>query len=113
MTGPNRASHARSLIGVFTAQLEDAYQRAVWRGIEERAGTRGVGVVCFVGHRIASPVAEVSDYGERLPASIDGTSMGPRIMRYRAETAGAELHIGKLAPGTRISCRIDCSPGEL
>jgi DNA-binding LacI/PurR family transcriptional regulator/signal transduction histidine kinase len=44
------------LIGVHTAQLDDAYQNAVWRGIESRARLRGVGVVCFVGHRIDSPV---------------------------------------------------------
>ena len=44
------------MIGVLTAQLDDAYQIAVWRGIEARARERGVGVVCFVGHRIDSPV---------------------------------------------------------
>lgn len=44
------------MIGVLTAQLDDAYQIAVWRGIESRARECGVGVVCFVGHRIDSPV---------------------------------------------------------
>ena len=44
------------MIGVLTAQLDDAYQIAVWRGIESRARQRGVGVICFVGHRIDSPV---------------------------------------------------------
>ncbi len=44
------------MIGVLTAQLDDAYQIAVWRGIESRARQRGIGVVCFVGHRIDSPV---------------------------------------------------------
>jgi DNA-binding LacI/PurR family transcriptional regulator/signal transduction histidine kinase len=44
------------MIGVHTAQLDDAYQNAIWRGIEARARQRGIGVVCFVGHRIDSPV---------------------------------------------------------
>ncbi len=57
MTVPSRALDAPRLIGVFTAQLDDAYQTAVWRGIEARAGARGVGVICFIGHRIASPIA--------------------------------------------------------
>jgi DNA-binding LacI/PurR family transcriptional regulator/signal transduction histidine kinase len=44
------------MIGIFTAQLDDAYQIGVWRGVESRARERGVGLVCFVGHRIDSPV---------------------------------------------------------
>jgi signal transduction histidine kinase len=32
--------------------------------------------------------------------------MGLRIMRYRAERAGAELRIEPLQPGTRVSCII-------
>jgi signal transduction histidine kinase len=57
-------------------------------------------------------VAEVSDCGDGLPASINGDGMGLRIMRYRAETAGGELRIERLAHGTRILCRIDCTQGE-
>lgn len=57
-------------------------------------------------------LAEVTDYGEGLPPAIAGEGMGLRIMRYRAETAGAELRIEKLDPGTRVSCRIDCGRGE-
>lgn len=50
------AARSRRTIGVFTAQLDDAYQAAVWRGIERRARELGAGVVCFLGHRIGSPV---------------------------------------------------------
>ena len=57
-------------------------------------------------------VAEVTDHGEGLPPAISGDGMGLRIMRYRAETAGAELRIEKLDPGTRVTCRIDCGRGE-
>jgi signal transduction histidine kinase len=35
-----------------------------------------------------------------------------RIMRYRAETAGAELRIERLDPGTRVVCRIPLPEGE-
>ncbi len=44
------------MVGVFVAQLDDAYQIAVWRGIESRARELGAGIVCFVGHRIDSPI---------------------------------------------------------
>jgi DNA-binding LacI/PurR family transcriptional regulator/signal transduction histidine kinase len=44
------------MIGVFTAELDDAYQIAVWRGIEARSRRRGVGVVCFLGSRVDSPI---------------------------------------------------------
>jgi DNA-binding LacI/PurR family transcriptional regulator/signal transduction histidine kinase len=57
-------------------------------------------------------VAEVTDHGDGLPSASAGEGMGLRIMRYRAETAGAELRIEKLDPGTRVSCRIDCGRGE-
>jgi len=58
-------------------------------------------------------VAEVSDFGDGLPPSIDGDGMGLRIMRYRAESAGAELRIERLARGTRVSCRVVGMQGEL
>jgi hypothetical protein len=38
------------------AQLADAYQSAVWQGIERRAEERGLGVVCFIGSRVDSPI---------------------------------------------------------
>ena len=51
----SRASPTRPrMIGVFTAELDDAYQIEVWRGIEARAHERGVGVVCFLGSRVDS-----------------------------------------------------------
>ncbi len=59
------------------------------------------------GERAAALIAEVTDYGDGLPRSISGEGMGLRIMRYRAETAGAELLIERLNPGTRVTCRID------
>jgi len=45
------------MIGVFTAELDDAYQIEVWRGIEARAMEREVGVVCFLGSRVNSTIA--------------------------------------------------------
>jgi len=57
-------------------------------------------------------VAEVTDYGDGLPKSTTGEGMGLRIMRYRAETAGAELLVERLNPGTRVTCRISGGQGE-
>jgi DNA-binding LacI/PurR family transcriptional regulator/signal transduction histidine kinase len=70
------AKTRQPVIGVLMAQLVDAYQSAVWRGIEHRAAERGFGVVCFVGSRIDSPVgsertANVA-YGLADPRAIDG-----------------------------------------
>jgi signal transduction histidine kinase len=69
----------------------------------------------------AELVAEVIDNGRGLPASANGHEpaaparrggMGLRIMRYRAESAGARLSIEELAPGTRVCCRIPVANGE-
>jgi len=75
-TSRRGGSPSRPVIGVFAAQLDDAYQIAVWRGIETRARQRGVGVVCFLGHRIGSPIeseaAANAAFGIAGPRSIDG-----------------------------------------
>ena len=64
------------LLGVFIAQLDDAYQIAVWRGIDSRAREKGMGVVSFVGHRVHSPLAaeEAANIAYRLadPGAVDG-----------------------------------------
>ena len=57
-------------------------------------------------------IAEVSDYGAGIPARVTGNGMGLRIMRYRAATAGAELRIESLEPGTRVSCRMGVGEKE-
>jgi DNA-binding LacI/PurR family transcriptional regulator/signal transduction histidine kinase len=58
------------------AQLADAYQSAVWQGIERRATERGLGVVCFIGSRVDSPVGSEKKaniaYGLADPRAIDG-----------------------------------------
>ncbi len=63
--------------------------------------------------------AEVIDNGVGLAASRTAAGrmasgqkngMGLRIMRYRAESAGAELFIEDLQPGTRVCCRIPRLP---
>jgi signal transduction histidine kinase len=51
-------------------------------------------------------VVEVSDSGYGLPERISPDGMGLRIMRYRAEKAGAELSLLRTNPGTRVTCRI-------
>jgi signal transduction histidine kinase len=62
--------------------------------------------------RASAIVAEVTDYGPGLPPLVTGDGMGLRIMHYRAATAGADLRIERLAPGTRVSCRIGCEKEE-
>jgi signal transduction histidine kinase len=96
----NALKHSRSErieVKLYREEPQGSAGRRPWRPGEDRRSVL---------------VAEVSDDGEGLPASVDGDGMGLRIMRYRAETAGAELRIERLAPGTRISCRIDCSHGD-
>ncbi len=57
-------------------------------------------------------IAEVTDYGTGIPRQLTGDGMGLRIMRYRAATAGAELRIDSLEPGTRVSCRVNVRERE-
>ena len=54
-TGKSK-KHRNLTIGVFTAQIDEPYQSTVWKGIESRAREVGIGVICFVGHRIDSPI---------------------------------------------------------
>jgi DNA-binding LacI/PurR family transcriptional regulator/signal transduction histidine kinase len=79
---------------------------------EEMGAIRGRRAVRGKAERTPALIAEVTDYGTGLPASITSTGMGLRIMRYRAETAGIALRVEKLDPGTRVSCRIDGVQGE-
>jgi len=66
----------RRVIGVFLAQLADAYQSAVWQGIERQAQEHGLGVVCFIGSRVDSPVGSEKKaniaYGLADPRAING-----------------------------------------
>ncbi len=45
----------QTVIGIFAADLIDAYQGAIWQGIKDRAEKLGVGLICFAGARIDSP----------------------------------------------------------
>lgn len=56
-------------------------------------------------HEGSTFTIEVADNGMGLPDTVPERGMGLRIMRYRAETIGAELLIDRLEPGTRIRCR--------
>jgi|GEM_PF-4331336 len=44
------------MIGVFTAELDDSYQAAAWEGISARAEREKIGLICFLGSRLNSPV---------------------------------------------------------
>jgi DNA-binding LacI/PurR family transcriptional regulator len=174
------------LLGVFVAQLDDAYQIAVWRGIDSLARERGIGVVCFVGYRVSfligSEAAANIAYRIGDPRAVGGlivvssaiaTFLGPEEttglfatrkgipqvcvglpvrgvptvaasgaegvstvahhlvrehgLRHFALICGPVGHpeagerkrafratqrIKRLEPGTRVSCRVDCSQGE-
>jgi signal transduction histidine kinase len=54
-------------------------------------------------------VAEVRDFGRGMAAAggtPGGNGMGLRIMRYRAESIGAELSVNQLDPGVCVACRL-------
>jgi len=59
-------------IGVFVAQLEDAYQTEVWRGIVDRAQALGIGVTCFVGPGDGAPAPSTLAFQIADPAAYDG-----------------------------------------
>jgi DNA-binding LacI/PurR family transcriptional regulator/signal transduction histidine kinase len=82
------------VIGVFMAQLADAYQSAVWQGIERRVEERGLGVVCFIGSRLDSPVGSEKKaniaYGLADPRAIDGLMTVSSAIATFLETRGIE-----------------------
>ncbi len=84
----------RRVIGVFMAQLADAYQSAVWQGIERRVRDRGLGVVCFIGSRVDSPVGSEKKaniaYGLANPRAIDGLVTVSSAIATFLETRGIE-----------------------
>jgi DNA-binding LacI/PurR family transcriptional regulator/signal transduction histidine kinase len=43
-------------IGVFTAELNDSYQASVWQGISTQAEAEEIGLICFLGSRLNSPL---------------------------------------------------------
>jgi DNA-binding LacI/PurR family transcriptional regulator/signal transduction histidine kinase len=85
----------RRVIGVFLAGLADAYQGAVWRGVERRAREHGLGVVAFVGSRVDSPVRPEKKanlaYGLAGPRSIDGLVTVSSVIATFLESRGIEL----------------------
>jgi hypothetical protein len=87
------------------AQLSDAYQSAVWEGIERRVQELGLGVVCFIGSRLESPVGseKKANIAYGLSAAVE---QRVEVVLSRDGSAGAELSIEDLEPGTRICCRI-------
>jgi len=92
------------LIGVYTAELYDSYQAEVWRGIEERARERGVGVITFLGSRVDSPVPSEAacNIAFRIadPAEMDGLIViSGAIATYLA--AGATERLFENRPGLR------------
>lgn len=44
------------IIGVFTAELNDGYQAAVWNGVVSKSQELGFGLICFLGSRLNSPL---------------------------------------------------------
>ncbi len=91
---PTAGRHRPRMIGVFMAQMADAYQSAVWTGIEGRAAQRGLGVVCFIGSRVDSPVGseKKANIAYRLadPRAIDGLVTVSSAIATFLETRGIE-----------------------
>jgi len=77
-------------------------------------GSNGPELVAEVtdnGSGISGPAAPGPEAPAAPEAPARSNGMGLRIMRYRAESAGARLSIEDLAPGTRVCCRIPVTNG--
>jgi DNA-binding LacI/PurR family transcriptional regulator/signal transduction histidine kinase len=59
------------IIGVFLAQLDDAYQRGIWQGLTQRAAETGHGVLGFIGQRLDAPMVTeaAGNFAYRLAGS--------------------------------------------
>ncbi len=95
------------MIGVFTAEFEDAYQAAVWRGIEQRSRARGIGVVCFLGSRVESPVTveSTANFAYRLasPNSFDGLIVITSAINTFLDSARVEAFFRSYGGVPRVS----------
>ncbi|HTP58223.1 MAG TPA: substrate-binding domain-containing protein, partial [Spirochaetia bacterium] len=120
-----RKRSAARVIGVFAAQLDDAYQTALWRGIETRARERGIGVVCFLGHRIGSPIeseaAANAAFAIADTRSIDGLIVVSTVIATFLDSEGLgrlfasrsglpQVSVGLRVPGV-TSLTVDGSSG--
>ena len=93
--------------------VQEALNNALKHSESDRVEVR-----LFRDHPSDTLIAEVTDYGRGIPATLSGEGMGLRIMRYRAEKAGVDLrieplssaHAGGRPSGTRVSCRIKRTP---
>jgi DNA-binding LacI/PurR family transcriptional regulator/signal transduction histidine kinase len=92
--------------------LQEALSNALKHSGSDRVDVRLFGEPIGNGGTRSAVVAEVTDYGAGIPSQERGHGMGLRIMRYRAATAGAELRIENLEPGTRVSCRMKVGEEE-
>jgi signal transduction histidine kinase len=90
------------------AQVYRIVQEALTNALKHSRAERVEVVLSREGGNGGALLAEVIDNGVGRTASRgkNGSGMGLRIMRYRAESAGAELSIEDLQPGTRVSCRV-------
>ena len=125
MVSRRRFPRARRVIGIFAAQLDDAYQTSVWQGIERRARERGVGAVCFLGHRIGSPIeseaAANAAFGIADRKGIDGLIVVSSVIATFLDVQGLQklfasrrdmpqVSVGLRVPGVS-SVTVDGSSG--
>ncbi len=101
------AGRSRRVIGVLTAQLDDAYQFAVWRGISRRAKQLGAGLVCFSGRRINAPApweaaANVA-FGLAGIRNVDGLIVVTTTIATFLDTEGIEGLFASWRDLSRIS----------
>ncbi|HUJ75376.1 MAG TPA: substrate-binding domain-containing protein, partial [bacterium] len=94
--------------------LKHSRARRVEVVLSREDGSNGPELVAEVtdnGSGISGPAAPGPEAPAAPEAPARSNGMGLRIMRYRAESAGARLSIEDLAPGTRVCCRIPVTNG--
>ena len=66
-------------IGVFTAELNDSYQAAIWEGISSAAEKRGIGLLSFLGSRLHSPIPQEAS-SNRIYSLANGENLDGLII---------------------------------
>lgn len=101
---------------MFTAEVDEPYQCAVWKGIETRAKDMGVGVICFVGHRIDSPIVSEATANVAYQMADDKNLDGLIIISTTIATFIDKEKIGKIfssrkrLPQISVGCKVPGIP---
>jgi DNA-binding LacI/PurR family transcriptional regulator/signal transduction histidine kinase len=94
-------------IAVLTAELDEAYQAALWRWIRSEASRHDLRLICFLGSRINSPIvheaAANSVFDLAHPKNVDGVIVVASAISTYVEEEYLQAVLSRYAAMPRVS----------